>query len=87
MSPKAYLYALPRWLYDKHGIRRYGFHGISYSYITKRAAEEVGKSVEQTNLIVCHLGAGCSIAAVKKGESIDTSMGMTPVEGLVMSTR
>lgn len=87
MPPTAYLYALPYGLYKKFGIRRYGFHGTSHLYVTKRAAALLGQEKEAVNLITCHLGNGCSIAAVEKGLSVDTSMGFTPLEGLVMGTR
>jgi acetate kinase len=87
LAPKAYLYAIPYGLYKKFGIRRYGFHGTSHLYVTKRAAALLEKNREVVNLITCHLGNGCSIAAVEKGYSVDTSMGFTPLEGLVMGTR
>jgi acetate kinase len=83
----AYLYALPRELYEKGRIRRYGFHGTSHRYVTGRAAELLGKPVEQLCLVTCHLGNGASIAAVRSGRCVDTSMGLTPLEGLVMGTR
>jgi len=83
----AYLYALPYSLYEKHKVRRYGFHGTSHKYVTLRAAELLGKPVESVNIITCHLGNGCSMTAVKNGKSVDTSMGLTPLEGLVMGTR
>lgn len=81
----AYLYALPEKLYKKHRVRRYGFHGISHGYVSQRAAQVLKK--RSINAITCHLGNGCSIAAVRAGRSIDTSMGLTPLEGLVMGTR
>ena len=87
MPEEAYLYALPRELYTKHSIRRYGMHGTSHYYITQRTAEKLNKPAEETNVIVCHLGNGASVCAVKNGQSVDTSMGMTPLEGLVMGTR
>jgi acetate kinase len=87
LSPKAYLYAIPYGLYKKFGIRRYGFHGTSHLYVTKRAAAILGKDRDAINIITCHLGNGCSITAVEKGISVDTSMGFTPLEGLVMGTR
>ncbi|MEM4230598.1 MAG: acetate kinase [Candidatus Pacearchaeota archaeon] len=87
MPEKAFVYALPYKFYSKYGIRRYGFHGTSHKYISQRAAEILGKKFEDLNIITCHLGAGCSMAAVQKGKVIDTSMGFTPVEGLVMGTR
>jgi len=87
MPEKAFVYALPYEFYKKHGIRRYGFHGTSHQYVANRAAEILGRKFEDLNIITCHLGAGCSMAAVRKGKVIDTSMGFTPVEGLVMGTR
>jgi acetate kinase len=87
MPASSYLYALPRSLYDKLGIRRYGFHGTSHHYVAQRAAEELGRPTEKLKIITCHLGNGASVAAVKHGESVDTSMGFTPLEGLVMGTR
>jgi acetate kinase len=83
----AYMYALPYSLYEEHGIRRYGFHGTSHRYVARRAAELLGKHKYEINAITCHLGNGCSMAAVKEGRSVDTSMGLTPLEGLVMGTR
>jgi len=83
----AYLYALPMKYYRQYGIRRYGFHGISHQYMAEQASQEMNKSLGQLNLITCHLGSGCSITAIKKGQAVDTSMGFTPLEGLVMSTR
>ncbi|WP_138158810.1 acetate/propionate family kinase [Peptoniphilus catoniae] len=82
-----YIYALPYEEYEKHKIRRYGFHGTSHKYVTERAASILGKNVDEVNLITCHLGNGSSITAVKGGKSIDTSMGLTPLEGLPMGTR
>jgi len=87
MSPTAYLYGLPRELYDKYRIRRYGFHGTSHRYVAARALELLGRKAENTNLITCHLGNGASITAIEAGRSIDTSMGFTPLEGLMMGTR
>jgi len=87
MPQEAYVYALPYELYEKEGIRRYGFHGTSHSYLTKEAAKILEKGVESVNLITLHLGNGASACAVKNGKSIDTSMGFTPLEGLVMGTR
>ncbi len=87
LLPKAYLYALPINLYRKYGIRRYGFHGTSHHYVALKAAEILKKPVNKLKLITCHLGNGCSITAVKNGKSVDTSMGFTPLEGLVMGTR
>jgi acetate kinase len=83
----AYMYALPYELYEKYGIRRYGFHGISHRYVARRAAELMRKGKYDINAITCHLGNGCSITAVKNGRSIDTSMGLTPLEGVPMGTR
>lgn len=87
MPDHAYLYALPYSLYKKYGLRRYGFHGTSHRYVADRAAVMLGTPLENLKLITCHLGNGCSIAAIKNGVSIDTSMGFTPVEGLIMGTR
>jgi acetate kinase len=87
MPKMAYLYALPRELYREHRIRRYGFHGTSHRYVSERAAAFLGKPLEETNVITCHLGNGGSVAAVAGGKSVDTSMGLTPLEGLVMGTR
>jgi len=87
MSPTAYLYGLPRELYDKYRIRRYGFHGTSHRYVADRALELLGRKADNTNLITCHLGNGASITAIEGGRSIDTSMGFTPLEGLMMGTR
>jgi len=83
----AYLYALPYELYEKYRVRRYGFHGISHRYVAGRAADLMVKDKDSANIITCHLGNGCSITAVKGGKSVDTSMGMTPLEGVVMGTR
>ena len=87
MPAESYIYALPYEYYEKYKIRRFGFHGTSHRYITKRAAEMLGKDLNEVNLITCHLGNGSSICAVKNGKSIDTSMGFTPLEGLAMGTR
>ncbi|HDL5700363.1 TPA: acetate kinase [Mannheimia haemolytica] len=87
MPEHAFLYALPYTFYKENGIRRYGFHGTSHFYITSQVAELAGKSVEQTNAIICHLGNGGSVSVVRNGKCIDTSMGLTPLEGLVMGTR
>lgn len=87
MPDKAYLYGLPYEYYEKYGVRRYGFHGTSHSYVSKRAAEFLGKDVNDMKIIVCHLGNGSSVCAVDHGKSVDTSMGFTPLEGLVMGTR
>ena len=83
----AYLYALPYEMYERLGIRRYGFHGTSHRYVAKHTALHLGKPRYETNCITCHLGNGCSMAAVRSGECADTSMGLTPLEGLVMGTR
>ena len=87
MPKKAYLYGLPYEYYTKYGVRRYGFHGTSHSFVSKRAIELLGGKAEGTRIVVCHLGNGASVCAVKDGKSIDTSMGLTPLEGLVMGTR
>jgi len=87
MPPESFLYALPHGLYRKLGIRRYGFHGTSHRYVAARAAEVLGRPIEELRLITCHLGNGASVAAVRGGRSIDTSMGFTPLEGLMMGTR
>lgn len=87
MPEEAFLYAIPKELYEKHGIRRYGFHGTSHDFVSKEAARLLNQPIEETNVITCHLGNGASITAVKNGKSIDTSMGLTPLEGLVMGTR
>ncbi len=87
MPARAYLYPLPYALYKEHGIRRYGFHGTSHFYITSEAAKVLNKPVEDLNIISAHLGNGASITAIKNGKSVDTSMGLTPLEGLVMGTR
>lgn len=87
MPQEAYMYALPYELYEKYKIRRYGFHGISHSYVMKEAAKFIGKEPRELNMITLHLGAGCSACAIQGGISIDTSMGFTPLEGLVMRSR
>lgn len=87
MPPKAYLYGIPYELYKKYKIRRYGFHGTSHLYVSNRAAELLGKDLTKLKIITAHLGNGCSMAAVKYGKSIDTTMGFTPLEGLLMGTR
>lgn len=87
MEPKAFLYGLPYRYYEKYKVRRYGFHGISHKYVSQRAAEFLGQDPRQVKTIVCHLGNGASISAVKYGRVIDNSMGFTPLEGLVMGTR
>lgn len=87
MPERAYLYPIPYELYEVHKIRRYGFHGTSHKYVARRSAETLGAPVDRLRIVTCHLGNGCSIAAVKEGRSVDTSMGFTPLEGLVMGTR
>ena len=87
LAPEAYLYGLPKKLYDTYKIRRYGFHGTSHRYVAAKAMEVLKRSPENTNVISCHLGNGASVTAIENGRSIDTSMGFTPLEGLVMGTR
>lgn len=87
MPERAYLYGLPYEYYEKYGVRRYGFHGTSHSFVSKHAAEFLGLDLEDSKIIVAHLGNGASISAVQNGKCIDTSMGLTPLEGLVMGTR
>ncbi|MCR5760615.1 MAG: acetate kinase [Sphaerochaetaceae bacterium] len=87
MPPEAYMYAVPYEWYEKYNVRRYGFHGTSHLYCAKRAALLLGKENKDTNVIICHIGNGASVCAVKNGVCIDTSMGLTPLEGLVMGTR
>ncbi len=87
MPKEAYLYGLPYEYYEKYQVRRYGFHGTSHSYVSKRAAELLGGKYEDMKIIVCHLGNGASISAVENGKCVDTSMGLTPLEGLIMGTR
>ena len=87
MPDYAYMYALPYELYKKHGVRRYGFHGTSHRYVSQRVLEFLGMPVEGSKVITCHIGGGASIAAVKDGKVVDTSMGLTPLEGLMMGTR
>lgn len=87
MLPEAYMYATPYEWYTKYGIRKYGAHGTSHKYVSQRCAELMGKPLEDTKIIVCHLGNGASLSAVKGGKCIDTSMGLTPLEGIVMGTR
>ncbi len=87
MPDVAYMYGLPYEYYEKYSVRRYGFHGTSHSYVSKRAADILGKDVADLKTIVCHLGNGASICAVNGGKSVDTSMGLTPLEGLIMGTR
>lgn len=87
MPKKSFLYGLPHELYTKYGVRRYGFHGTSHMYVSEKAAEMLGKPIEELKIITCHLGNGASISAVDGGKCIDTSMGLTPLEGLIMGTR
>jgi len=87
MPDYAYMYGIPYALYKKYGIRRYGFHGTSHRYVSKRACEILGVDYKNTKIVTCHLGNGASVAAIKNGESVDTSMGFTPLEGLIMGTR
>ncbi|MCH7638266.1 MAG: acetate kinase [Bacteroidetes bacterium] len=87
LEPEAYLYALPNRLYRRHKMRRYGFHGTSYAYVSRRLYELAGLEPDASKVIICHLGNGCSMAAIRDGRSVDTSMGMTPLSGLVMGTR
>ncbi len=87
MAEEAYMYGLPYEYYEKYKVRRYGFHGTSHSYVSKKAAEVLGKDYTELKTIVCHLGNGASISAVKNGVCVDTSMGLTPLEGLIMGTR
>ncbi|MDD6428323.1 MAG: acetate kinase [Lachnospiraceae bacterium] len=87
MPAKAYMYAVPYECYQKYGVRRYGFHGTSHSFVSKRAAEVAGIELANSKIIVCHLGNGASVSAVLNGKSVDTSMGLSPLEGLVMGTR
>ena len=87
MPPESYIYALPYEYYTKYGVRRYGFHGTSHKYVAQRAADMLNVNLEDLKLITCHLGNGASVSAIKRGKCIDTSMGFTPLEGLVMGTR
>lgn len=87
MPEEAYMYGLPYEYYEKYKVRRYGFHGTSHSYVSKKAAEVLGKDYNALKIIVCHLGNGASVSAVKEGKCVDTSMGLTPLEGLIMGTR
>jgi len=87
MPKYAYLYALPYEIYEKYGVRKYGFHGTSHKYVAERAAIMLGRPLEELYLITCHLGNGASVCAIKKGKSVDTSMGFTPLAGLAMGTR
>ncbi len=87
MPEKAYMYGLPYNLYEEHAIRKYGFHGTSHYYVANECAKAMGKNIEDLKIITCHLGNGASVCAVNKGKSVDTSMGFTPLEGLIMGTR
>ncbi|OEF99058.1 acetate kinase [Vulcanibacillus modesticaldus] len=87
MPKKAFMYPIPKILYKKHKIRRYGFHGTSHKYVSAKAAEFLGKPIEELKIVSCHIGNGASITAIDRGKSVDTSMGMTPLEGLMMGTR
>ena len=87
MPEKAYTYGIPYEYYEKYKVRRYGFHGTSHRYVSGRVAAILGKPIEDLKIVVCHLGNGASVCAVKNGESVDTSMGLTPLEGLIMGTR
>ncbi|MCI8609182.1 MAG: acetate kinase [Firmicutes bacterium] len=87
MPPESYIYAIPYEYYTKHGIRRYGFHGTSHKYVAQRASAMLNINLDELKLITCHLGNGASVSAIKRGKCIDTSMGFTPLEGLVMGTR
>ena len=87
MAPEAYIYGLPYEYYEKYGMRRYGFHGTSHKFVSQRTAELLGKKPEDVKVIVCHLGNGSSISAVDGGKCVETSMGLTPLEGLIMGTR
>jgi acetate kinase len=87
MPKRAYMYGLPYEYYEKYKVRRYGFHGTSHDYVSSRAAELIGKDRKELKIVVCHLGNGASISAVKNGKCMDTSMGLTPLEGLIMGTR
>jgi acetate kinase len=87
LPPRAYHYAIPHELYERYKIRRYGFHGTSHSYVAQRAAELMGRPLDTLHLLSAHLGNGCSATAIERGRSVDTTMGLTPLEGLVMGTR
>lgn len=87
MPEEAYLYGIPYEYYTKYKVRRYGFHGTSHRYVSQRVAAVLGKPIEDLKIIVCHLGNGASVCAVDGGKSVDTSMGLTPLEGLIMGTR
>jgi len=87
MPKSSYLYGLPYEYYEKYKMRKYGFHGTSHKYVSQRTAELLGKNPEDINIITCHLGNGASVTAIEKGKSVDTSMGLTPLQGLIMGTR
>ena len=87
MEPEAYMYAVPYEWYTKYGVRKYGFHGTSHKYVSKEAAKFLGKPIEELRLITCHMGNGVSLAAVKYGKCVDTTMGLTPLDGTPMGTR
>ncbi len=87
MGPEAYIYAIPYEYYEKYKVRRYGFHGTSHAYVSERTAKILGKDIKDIKTVVCHLGNGASISAVNRGRCVDTSMGLTPLEGLIMGTR
>ncbi len=87
MPPHAYMYAIPREYYEKYGVRKYGFHGTSHKYVYKKASEIMGKDTRTMKVVSCHLGNGASVSAIENGKSMDTSMGFTPVDGLIMGTR
>jgi acetate kinase len=87
IPPAAYTYAISREVAEKYGVRRYGFHGTSHQYVMRKTAEFLNQSIDETNIIICHIGNGGSISAIKNGKSVDTSMGLTPLEGLMMGTR
>ena len=87
MPPKAYMYGIPKEYYEKYAIRKYGFHGTSHKFVSKRTAEFLGKDYNALKIIVCHMGNGASLSAVKNGKCVDTSMGLTPLEGVIMGTR
>ena len=87
MPPEAFRYAIPKSFYEEHKVRRYGMHGTSHYFVAGEAAKLLGKPLSETNVITAHMGNGGSLCAVKNGKSVDTSMGMTPLEGLMMGTR
>ena len=87
MPPRAYLYAVPYEWFEKHEVRRYGFHGTSHRYVSQQAVKQLGLDPEDHAIVTAHLGNGCSLAAVRNGQSMDTTMGLTPLDGVVMGTR